>query len=316
MSDNEEDEVRVVRRTSSPQTTTSELAAGLSRWMEASHSFFYVELGSLVLLFACIADWFNSVWYKYAVSVAAISLIICLILQTAEFILPGFLEWVLIEKRNDGGGGHSIQKVVSVFLLLWWIMGTGIITFKGPFVATSNGWFGAWGSLLATVKWSIGLKRSFYDEKPEGLKMLYIIITCSVILLFACEYRMFGMCTHLHYYMFNLIFVTPLTNQLAIPPLTQKWRHYGGAGFAIAGAAITLIACAYLITMYSDTPKSVMKLTVLLLFMLWACIAGVTTFYGPFQETTNNGFFAAWGGCLASMHLMVLEMKDSSPENA
>lgn len=287
MSDNEEDEVRVVRRTSSPQTTTSELAAGLSRWMEASQSFFYVELGSLVLLFACIADWFNSVWYKYAVSVAAISLIICLILQTAEFILPGFLEWVLIEKRNDGGGGHSIQKVVSVFLLLWWIMGTGIITFKGPFVATSNGWFGAWGSLLATVKWSIGLKRSFYDEKPEGLKMLYIIITCSVILLFA-----------------------------SIPPLTQKWRHYGGAGFAVAGAAITLIACAYLITMYSDTPKSVMKLTVLLLFMLWACIAGVTTFYGPFQETTNNGFFAAWGGCLASMHLMVLEMKDSSPENA
>ena len=191
MSDNDEDEVRVVRRTSSPQTTTSELAAGLSRWMEASQSFFYVELGSLVLLFACIADWFNSVWYKYAVSVAAISLIICLILQTAEFILPGFLEWVLIEKRNDGGGGHSIQKVVSVFLLLWWIMGTGIITFKGPFVATSNGWFGAWGSLLATVKWSIGLKRSFYDEKPEGLKMLYIIITCSVILLFACEYRMF-----------------------------------------------------------------------------------------------------------------------------
>ena len=114
-----------------PQTSTSELAEGIARWMEASSSFVYVELASLVLMFACVADWASTVWYKYAVSVACVSLIICLILQTGEFLVPGFLEWMVVKHQDDGSGGHNIQKVCSVFLLLWWIFGCGIITFKG-----------------------------------------------------------------------------------------------------------------------------------------------------------------------------------------
>ena len=99
--------------------------------MDASNSFIYVELASIVLLFACVADWYPTVWYKYALSVACVSLIICLILQTAEFLIPGFLESPVIKQREDGTGGHSVQKLCSVFLLLWWIVGTGIITFHG-----------------------------------------------------------------------------------------------------------------------------------------------------------------------------------------
>lgn len=268
-----------------PQTSTLELAAGLSRWMDASQSFIYVELASLVLLFACVADWYPTVWYKYALSVACVSLMVCLILQTTEFLIPGFLDWIVVDKREDGTGGHTVQKICSVFMLAWWSIGTGIITFKSPFIVTSNGWFAAWGGLLATVKWSIGLKSSFYHDQPDGLKQLYNVCACSVVLLFA-----------------------------SIPPLTQKWLHYGGAGFAIAGAAFTIIACAYLVTMYGDVPKNLMKITVVLLFALWACVAGVCTFHGPFL-ITNNGFFASWLGCLCSLNLMVIEMKDASPEN-
>mmetsp|Transcript_11288 Transcript_11288/g.20300 ORF Transcript_11288/g.20300 Transcript_11288/m.20300 type:complete len:297 (-) Transcript_11288:454-1344(-) len=267
------------------QTTTSELAAGLSRWMDASNNFIYVELASLVLLFACVADWYPTVWHKYALSVACVSLLVCLILQTAEFLVPGFLQWSAVKQGDDGTGGHSIQKVCSVFMLLWWIFGAGIITFHAPFVVTSNGWFGAWGGLLATVKWCIGLKFSVYEDQPAGLKQLYYIFTCSIILLLA-----------------------------SIPPLVQKWEHYGGAGFSIAGSALTIIACAYMVTMYSDIPKSVLKINVVLLFVLWSLVAGVCTFHGPFL-ITNNGFFACWLGCLCSLNLMVIEMKDASPEN-
>ena len=135
-----------------PQTSTSELAEGIARWMEASSSFVYVELASLVLMFACVADWQSTVWYKYAVSVACVSLIICLILQTGEFLVPGFLEWMVVKPQEDGSGGHNIQKICSVFLLLWWIFGCGIITFKGEidticaFICISNcGGQSAWG---------------------------------------------------------------------------------------------------------------------------------------------------------------------------
>ena len=190
---------------------------------------------------------------------------------------------------------------------------------KAPFVVTSNGWFGAWGGLIATVKWSIGLKNSLYTDKPEGLKQLINITICSIILLFA-----------------------------SVPPLVQKWEHYGGAGFAIAGAALTLIGCAYLITMYDDVPRNIMKITSVMLFVLWTSVAGVCTFHRLFlitsefyvfvyftsyiahkikyylilvneyashmffwQKITDNGFFACWLGCLAALNLLVIKMKDS-----
>lgn len=282
-----DDELAVVPRLQNgpPQTSTSELAAGLGRWVEASNSFIYVELASFVLLLACVADWYSTVSYKYALSVACVSLLVCLVLQTAEFLIPGFLDSPVIKQQEDGTGGHSVQKICSVVLLLWWIVGTGIITFHGPFIVTSNGWFGAWGGLLATVKWCIGIKSSLYDEQPEGLRQLYNIAICSIILLIA-----------------------------SIPPILQKWEHYDGAGLSIAGAAITLITCAYLVTMYSDVPRNVMKITVVVLFILWTLVAGVCTFHGPFL-VTNNGFFAAWLGCLSSINLMVMQMRDASPEN-
>lgn len=116
-----------------PQTSTSELAAGLSRWLEASSSFLYVELSSLILLLACALDWRSTVWHKYALSVACVSLIVCLLLQTAEFMVPGFLDSLAVKQQEDGTGGHSVQKVCSIFLLLWWVVGTGIITFHGEY---------------------------------------------------------------------------------------------------------------------------------------------------------------------------------------
>lgn len=86
-----------------------------------------MEVSSLVLLLACIAQWSPTPWFQYAMSVASISLGVCLILQTMEFLTPGFLKKPVI-------GEHASEKLCSVFLLLWWIFGTGFITFKGRLV--------------------------------------------------------------------------------------------------------------------------------------------------------------------------------------
>jgi hypothetical protein len=136
-----EREARERPQSGPPQSNPDELADGFSRWIEASTSFFYVEIFSLVLVFSCWAHWANSAYMKYALSVGAVSLGICIILQTTEFMFPGFLQKEVVKERSDGSGGHSVQKIASVFLLLWWSIGTGIVTFYGPFVYTSNGWF-------------------------------------------------------------------------------------------------------------------------------------------------------------------------------
>ena len=78
-------------RNGEPQTSPAELTEGCSRWLKASCSFVYVEVSSLLVLFACIALWSPTALFKYAISVASISFGICLILQTMEFLSPGFL---------------------------------------------------------------------------------------------------------------------------------------------------------------------------------------------------------------------------------
>jgi len=268
-----------------PQTSTDELAAGVSRWMRASTPFLYIELASVVLMLACIADWSGTVWFKYALSVACVSLMLCLVLQTCEFFVPGFLDLEIVPKREDGTGGHAVSKIASIFFLIWWLFGTGFITFKAPFITTSNGWFGAWAGLLFSMKWAVGVS-SFYSGQSENIKWLFNLGICSFILLLA-----------------------------SIPPLTQKWQHYSAAGFSIAGAAITLVCVTYIVVLHSSIPRTIMKTTLAMLFILWVVVAGVVTFYGPFI-VTNNGYFSAWIGCLCTLKLLIMEMGDESPEHS
>merc|ERR1711879_169331 len=50
----------------------------------------------------------------------------------------------------------SYMQGLSWFLLVWWTFGTGLMTFKGPFVGTSNGYFGAWLALFAAFMFCHG----------------------------------------------------------------------------------------------------------------------------------------------------------------
>eukprot|EP00986_Skeletonema_menzelii_P010885 scaffold5454_cov135-Skeletonema_menzelii.AAC.3 len=139
-SDEEEDEVVVSTPEPRPsaQTSPSEIVATTTEWAKVARAFIYVEVASLVLMFSTLGVWNKGDPYKaYALSVSVISLGLCLIIQTGEFVRPGFLD------RSEKG--------VSLFLFLWWGIGTGIITFKSPFIRTSNGYFSAWaGFLFAT----------------------------------------------------------------------------------------------------------------------------------------------------------------------
>lgn len=101
----------------SGQNSTSEIVEGAKAWSQVARAFLYVEVSSLVLMFACIGIWTSkSPYLSYALSVSVISLAACLIIQTGEFVRPGLLA--------------KVEKPVSLFLFVWWAVGTGIITFK------------------------------------------------------------------------------------------------------------------------------------------------------------------------------------------
>ena len=78
-------------RPSTAQTSPSELIATTQAWAKVARSFIYVEVSSLVLMFSALGIW-SDYYYSfkaYALSVAVISLGLCLLIQTGEFIRPG-----------------------------------------------------------------------------------------------------------------------------------------------------------------------------------------------------------------------------------
>lgn len=149
--------------------------------------------------------------------------------------------------------------------------------YVGPFIYTSNGWFGAWGGLISSCQWCIGLDFVRYDSQSREVK-----------------------------YMMNLVFCSIVTILASISPLRKKTLRFEGAGLSIAAGSITLIVCAYLIGMYKDIAKNVMKLTAVLLFVLWVITAGVCTYIGPFL-ITGNGFFAVWLSALCALKIAMVD---------
>ena len=59
---------------------------------------------------------------------------------------------------------RSIMKVTSIFLFILWTSCAGVVTFHGPFLETTNGYFAAWIGCVCALKLML-LEMS--DESPE-----------------------------------------------------------------------------------------------------------------------------------------------------
>lgn len=223
----------------SPQTSPAEIVEGAKAWSAVAKSFLYVEVASLVLMFACLGIWSTGgSFLAYALSVSVVSLALCLIIQTGEFVKPGLLE--------------KVEKPVSLFLFIWWSIGTGIITFKWPFLVAGNGYFAAWAGLMFTAHWALSIDTSKFTELEQGRKTLFVLAAAAAVELFAC-----------------------------IPFLST---YTGQAAWGLSAGLITLIVCAVLFKMFDDLDAQILKISAIVLFVMWAAVAGVCTFDGPFYQ--------------------------------
>jgi hypothetical protein len=219
-------------------TNPADVVAGTKAWAQVAKGFAYVEISSLVLMFACIGMWDKNYWYYselcYALSVSVISLAACLIIQTGEFVKPGLLE--------------KIEKPVSLFLFVWWGIGTGVITFRAPFTTTSNGFFAAWAGFLFTTKWALNIDSSQYTELEKGRKHLFLLFACGLLELFS-----------------------------TIHPISIGMNK-GEAAWGMTAGILTIIITGVLFKAYDDIAISIMKVTSAFLFCMWATVAGGKTF--------------------------------------
>merc|ERR1712113_396832 len=85
-------------------------------------------LGSAVVLIAATYEKrLHDSWTWGAVICSTTSLVIVVLLLLA-----------LGSDRSSSAREH--MQCASTFLAIWWLVGTGCMTFKSPFVATSNGY--------------------------------------------------------------------------------------------------------------------------------------------------------------------------------
>ena len=199
-------------------------------------------------------------YLSYALSVSVVSLAACLIIQTGEFVKPGLLE--------------KVEKQVSLFLFVWWAVGTGVMTFKEPFTVLGNGYFSAWAGLIFTTHWALNIDTSRFTELDKCRKAIVSLGLAAALEMFAC-----------------------------IPYLIVGGRYVGGAAWGLSAGVITIAACFVLLKMYDDIDAKLFKVSSVIIFIVWAVVAGVCTFDGPFL-LAGNGYFGCWGGFLASFYIL------------
>jgi hypothetical protein len=165
------------------------------------------------------------------------------------------------------GAGDKVSGymgIVSVLLLVLWIFGTGFMTFKAPFVKTSNGYFGAWLALIAAFTLCKG-----HSETVRGL------------------IGKLGAHGHL---MIALFLASAV---LLVQTLIDTIDHakYKNEVVAWICSVTSLVLCIVVVVLQPQ--DAVLKWIMLAMFVLWCVGVGFLTFDGPYVFS-SNAYFACW----------------------
>jgi len=188
--------------------------------------------------------------------------------------------------------GAALYKVLVTLLFAIWIPGAGVLTFKSPYVVTSNAYFACWlafissGYLFAAF-WNIKFPWAAFQDTPRTC--LWVLLLASVIELTAAS--------------------------IDCPPHNSCT---GRAAWALSVGIMSTVISFFTLVLYMLQPtlhKAVLKLVGLLLFAMWIPGAGVLTFDGPYR-TTGNAYFACWGAFLSSGYLFYICLFPQSEDMA
>jgi len=227
-------------------------------------------------------------WYSdcededgYAVAVGTVSLFMCLI----YFIIY----------MNSRGHVGQFNKFVPFFFVIWWGIGTIVLTFTRPFVQTGNGYFACWGATIMSLIYCqitmarfkvLGEKISAAMAGSQERKLLMLIM----ILSFVVAYAAIVLWDERNYYVGDI--------DTDIQTRQETWAF--SAGMVSGG-----IAALYMLLEMCKPGMlgaKFMKYFSWFLVPWWMFGAGVATFDKPFPST-GNGYFCAWGAFISSCYL-------------
>jgi hypothetical protein len=207
----------------------------------------------------------------WALAASVISLVLCIVM-------------IVVVCVCSDGVGADVWKWMSLGLVIWWMCGVGVSTYKkGPYVSAGNGYFSMWIALISAFQ-LFGLlfftqngaaEQAVEDAAKKAMEGLTGYITALFL---------FSLAT--------LIAAAIVCDDLNTCKDYQAW--------AVAASAISVIITLFLLiaTFAGFLPDNVSELVTIicsaLLLCIWIAGTYTMTFKRPFKEERGNGYFGAW----------------------
>jgi len=213
----------------------------------------------------------------WAVACAAISFVTCLVLIIMFFLdacpdcLPEAAKWI------------------SLVLFVWWIAGVWCMTFKRPFEAPGNGYFGSWFAVAFAGLWCLEMFQPQFI--PEDMRVSE-----------AKDLKERGD-RNKRLWLMLAIFSLAVGVQSAMDCDEAADCGKNNLPWAVACSWISFIFVTVTIILWyldscpiPDSPEGYMKWSSLALFLWWGAGAGVLTFDNPYsnEPAAGNGYFGSW----------------------
>ena len=251
----------------------------------------------------------------YSVSVGTVSFAMVLIyLLLSKFATRQVASVTLPLPR--GRGPVTVPQLFALFFALWWLFGTIILTFYGPWTTTSVSYFACWIALVASAQACAtsftrvstvfrSLSATAYDAK--------VMPRTRLVPPRASHLHTFTSHPNLHTSQVSYLAgvgLASFTLFLASLNYTGEGGAFEGganyigsalATFGVAAGVVSLVmafALTYLVDR-NKISKLGVKIAAGFLVLLWFAAVAFLTFDAPFEET-GNGFFACWCGFAAS----------------
>jgi len=234
----------------SSQPTTSRTFALGTRQLEVSDQqtpYYLISLASTILLIAVFGA---DISQAYGLAVAIVSLVFS--------IVALFLSYKMKDKWDSFG------IYIAYFLLLWNAIAAIVLTFHGPFISTTNGYFAVWAMVVFSVM-AAKLSVTALQEKLKNSDAIAGLLMSSIVLTVA------------------LIFIG-----------LSSWRSI----YSLIVSILTIVVCTIFIYLdFKVEGQDNVRFPILAVFtVLWLVAVIILTFSAGVFPVTGNGFFATWVG--------------------
>ena len=251
----------------------------------------------------------------YSVSVGTVSFgMVVIYLLLSKFATRQVASVTLPLPR--GRGPVTVPQLFALFFALWWLFGTIILTFYGPWTTTSVSYFACWIALVASAQACAtsftrvstvfrSLSATAYDAKVMPRARLVRLTPLAL-----SHLTLHTSCVRLQVSYLAGVGLASFTLFLASLNYTGEGGAFEGganyigsalATFGVAAGVVSLVmafALTYLVDR-NKISKLGVKIAAGFLVLLWFAAVAFLTFDAPFEET-GNGFFACWCGFAAS----------------